>query len=241
MPDSKTTRRRVLTAALRGMSAAALCGPAKPHHLLAADATSLIWNRLPSTNSAVEKSVSEALASLPPRLVRRIADRGWRIEVVRTVVDAAPELRQRHPNGWPQASRWENADAVHLPSQRRILIATYRRNRHGEFVRTHRVAQVVRHEFGHAVDRAHGEGDRCLSDSVAYRAAHASDRAMIPAARRSALTYYGRATRACRQESFAELLAIQWGGGTEGELTDEIEQRFARCRQIVEGMLKKYS
>jgi hypothetical protein len=197
-----------------------------------------VVNRLPFEDAEFLEEVSGALESLPAELREHIARNGWRIELVTMVVDAAPELRSKRPNGWSAQSVWENADAVHLPKQKRILIATHRRNQAGRIVRTHRVPYVVRHEIGHAVDRIYGNGGKCYSDSSHYVASHLADCASISATARQALDYYARQrSRAARQESFAELFAMQYGGGTERELTDEIREQFPRCRLLVEQLV----
>jgi hypothetical protein len=204
-----------------------------------------IVDRLPSMNAHVAEAgdgfaneVTEALETVPVPLRQRIADAGWSIELVTMVVDAAPELRRKHPSGWPGQSVWENADAVHLPAQKRILIATHRRNSSGRRVRTHRVSFVVRHEVGHAIDRVLGTRGKCFSDSTAYQVAHQADCETMTSSDRKSMDYYARRmSRAARQESFAELFAMHYGGGTEGNLGDEIQRRFPRCHQLVEELL----
>ena len=160
-----------------------------------------VLDRLPAANGEFAAEVAEAIATLPVDVRRRFAEAGWQIELVEMVVDGAPELLRKRPSGWSKQSVWENADAVHLPSQKRILIATHRRDSSGRRVRTHRVAFVVRHEIGHAVDRIFGEAGKCYSESAAYRASHAADCESMKRSDRQSLDYYAR--RSSRGESLS--------------------------------------
>ncbi|HIF34206.1 MAG TPA: hypothetical protein EYQ75_21650 [Planctomycetaceae bacterium] len=197
-----------------------------------------LLDRLPKPNPDFTAQVKAALQSVPSTLRTRVADEGWKIELVRLIVDRVPSLRRRRPAGWPPRSGWENADAVPLPKQKRILIATHRFNGQGKLVETTRVAAVVRHEMGHAIDMVLGVDGTGYSDTDDYISAHTADRSQVPEAQRAQLAYYLRpSSRAARQESFAELIAMKYGGGTEGRLAEQLRSSLPKCSGLIEKLL----
>jgi hypothetical protein len=199
-----------------------------------------LLDRLPRHDAEFTAQVEAAVQTLPAALRTRVANAGWQIELVRLVVDRVPALRRRKPTGWPKSSGWENADAVHLPNQKRILIATHRFDRKGKLVEANRIAAVVRHELGHAIDIVLGVNGTCYSATDAYIAAHTTDCGRIDAAKKTRLAYYTRpGSRAARQESFAELIAMQYGGGTEGPLADDLLACLPNCSELIGKLLAK--
>jgi hypothetical protein len=201
-----------------------------------------IVDHLPTPDSLFLTQIRESLNTVPDELKQIVARSGWHIEAVRLVVTGAPELRGQYPSGWPTGSAWENADAVHLPDQKRILVATHRFNTRGELVPTHRVAEVVRHELGHAIDRALGDGESGFSDEAKFQRDHREDCLVMKNSSRKAMSYYARRqSRASRQEAFAELFAIRYGGGTEDVSADELAEQFPRCSRRIDALLSQKS
>ena len=177
-------------------------------------------------------TVHWTLRSLPPSVLEELSERGWRIELVPSLGQALPELADEAPRGWPSGWTWKEVDAAHLPSERRLIVAAYRRTRTGERVRATRTAQVIRHELGHAWDVA-GAGQRLRSSEESFRAAYELDRKTMSATERDRLGYFLQAGTKGRQEAFAEAFALVHGGGSAVELQDEFRSGFPR---VVEWM-----
>jgi len=166
-----------------------------------------------------------AVAAIPDGVWQELKDGGWEVRVATFVVDAAPSLRGVHPRGWPVGATWEQTDAVHLPSQRLLVFAEKRRDSDGRIVQNSRVSNVIRHEVGHAFDRAIGEKTYQSSDRE-FVAAYYRDVSRIPASEHEVLSYYLQKGSGGRQEAFAEAFAIQLGGGSDSKQQALFLKRF---------------
>lgn len=173
-----------------------------------------------------------ASRSVPEQVWRGLEQAGWRLRLAEFVTDAAPSLRGEHPRGWPAGMTWENTDAVHLPERRMLIFAEKRRDRDGGVVASHRVEGVIRHETGHAFDRASGGGG-FRSASAAFLRAYADDASRIPGDRRRQLTYYLQRGDAGRQETFAEAFAVLLGGGSDAPHRADFVRSFPRVLRYV--------
>lgn len=189
------------------------------------------WREEPNLSVDFLNDARAARDSIPPQLWEKFAARGWTVHLTDLVVNAAPFLRGRQPRGWPADMTWENADAVHLPQHRMVVIASHRLNRDGRRVAARRVGGVLRHELGHALDIAFNAGVGRLSDSVAFRDSYAKDLAVLEAS--DSLAYYVRNGRSGATETFAELLADWYGGGSDVGRQAELRTAFAHSRRFL--------
>jgi hypothetical protein len=184
----------------------------------------------PTTVSPVgkhfEREISTAWGALPSGFRDDLRRNGWQVQLAEFVVDAAPNLAEQAPRGWPSGMSWRQSDAVHLPGERRLIVAEKRLTAAGTVVSASRTAGVLRHELGHAYDVAHGGRYGTLSASPAFLAAYQGDLAQFPATERDRLAYYLQAGPAGRQETFAEAVALALGGGSDDANAAEFAQRF---------------
>jgi hypothetical protein len=173
---------------------------------------------LPRTDGVSPAFCAEINAAwqAPPASFRGSLSRaGWQVQLAEFVVDAAPALEREHPRGWPAGTSWQQTDAVHLPKDRRLIVAEIRRTAQGKVIDSQRRGGVLRHELGHAYDLAKRGRYPSLSASPEFRAAHEVDISRMNATQRAALAYYLQSGAAGRQEAFAEALAICLGGGSD--------------------------
>ena len=173
-----------------------------------------------------------ACQTLPPTLIPELQRRGWRMELVPSLAETLPALADAAPRGWPNGWTWKNVDAVHLPADKRILFAEWRVARDGRWVRCDRVAGVVRHELAHAWDAACGS-DGSFSGSLRFRLAYEREVARLSASTLRRLGYFVQSTDAGRQEAFAELAALVWGGGSSPHLAKLLRQSFPHTMAVV--------
>lgn len=190
------------------------------------------WRIDPAVSPVFVWSVLVAYDTLPPASARILREGRWRIELVVSLCDAVPDLADEAPRGWPPGWSWKNVDAVHLPAEQRLVFAEWRISRRGGWVRCDRVGGVVRHELAHAWDRA-GGSRRPLSDSPEFRAAYRMDLQQLASSDWSELRYFVQSSAAGRQETFAELAALAWGGGSSPHLERQLRARFPRSLALV--------
>lgn len=178
-----------------------------------------------------------ATKSIPPRVWKTLLDAGWQVQLAEFVVDAAPSLRGVRPPGWPRHLTWDNSDAIHLPTDRLLVIAEKRRNRAGDVVASSRVGGVLRHEIGHAFDMAAGGGSGQVSSSSDFMRVYQRDVSRITARNKSGFSYYLQSGAVGRQEAFAEAFAMALGGGSSEIEASQFESSFpnvmAYTRQVI--------
>jgi hypothetical protein len=172
--------------------------------------------------------------SIPKAIWDSVNQAGWSVQLAEFVIDAAPYLQGRHPRGWPIGMAWENTDAVHLPDQRLIIVAEKRRTTRGEIVKAVRVGGVFRHEMGHAIDRIQGKQGWRLTDSSEFRRCYDSDLERIADRDRTDLAYYTQAAPVGPRETFAELFAILYGGGSDDSNRKMLNDAFPRTRKFLQ-------
>ena len=85
--------------------------------------------RISPTTEEFQQRVTAGVQSIPTHVWQGLASAGWQICTAEFVVDAVPSLKGVHPRGWPRGMTWENADAVHLPKRRMLVIAEKLHNR----------------------------------------------------------------------------------------------------------------
>lgn len=194
--------------------------------------TNEAWLHTGSVTGTFVLEATVALESVPPDVRRQLAARGWRVELVKALDAALPELAAERPRGWPAGWTWANVDAVHLPGDKRLVFAEWRRSRAGTWVRTNRLSGVVRHELGHAWDVAWSSVP--YSDCEPFYSCYERDRSRMSAERRQELGYFVQASSAGRQEVFAELFALRFGGGSTPQQAAALRTAFPSCAALID-------
>jgi len=202
------------------------------------EASFLASNADPALGASFVKEVHAAWQAMPAPIRDTLQQAGWRVVLAEFVVDAAPELLEASPRGWPEGMSWRQTDAVHLPQDRKLIIAEKRLNARGDVVAASRCAGVLRHELGHAFDLAQGGRWRFVSSSPDFAASYAADVAAIAVADRESLAYYLQSGSAGRQEAFAEAFGVLLGGGSDATQEQRFRASFPRTLTFVKARLQ---
>jgi hypothetical protein len=186
----------------------------------------------------------EAAATVPRPIWDGARRSGWHVVLAEFLLDAAPQLREQRPRGWPDGVTWDQVDAVHLPAQRVLVLAEKRRRDNGLVVESARVGGVLRHELGHIFDMlSAAETPGYHSSSATFQAAYADDVSRMEPALRDALQYYLQDRDAGRQETFAEAFGNVLGGGSDTAHREEFDRAFPRVlghlRDAIDGYAER--
>lgn len=182
-----------------------------------------------------------ARSSVPEGIWEIVTRAGWRVRLAEFVVDAAPELKDDHPRGWPPESTWNQTDAINLPRTRTLVLAEKRVRRNGQVVFSGRVEGVLRHELGHAFDMVCGGSYRYGSSTPGFLQAYAQDVQSLEQSRRASMKYYLQSSKAGRQETFAEAFAFVLGGGSDVTRQQEFAESFPAVLEYLRKEISRYT
>lgn len=172
------------------------------------------------------QEVVASLSKIPKSARDYAASHGVSVATGRFVTEVRPELKGVQPRGYPTGATWDNAEGLYHPKAKQVIVSEKRRKPDGTEVPSNRVAGVIRHEFGHAVDFANPQ-DRLSNrpDFVKIYEQEASAARSDPNASKS-LRYFLQAGEAGRQEAFAEGFGILHGGGGSGWSEEQFRKSF---------------
>jgi len=189
------------------------------------------------TSRKFKLEVQKTVEGFPPNVAKRVQANGGRIVIGDTVTTVKPELAGKRPRGWPEGHTWDEADGFFNPETKRIVVTErvldYETQK---LTKSNRVAGVIRHEYGHAVDKAtRGPDVDFHSNGEKFMRAHEKD-VLVLKKRQEVLRglpdtrdtrtefweienmeYYHSnlaGASASRQEAFAEGFAVLHGGGS---------------------------
>lgn len=190
-------------------------------------------------SSNFQKAVNSALDVIPEEFRSDVFSRGYQVVLGKRVVDIEPSLAGVTPRGYEGTDiTWENLDGGYLGGFR-IAIAEYSLSRTGAVIITDdlRAGQLLRHEFGHALDSA-----RSISSSGDFVNAYSDDiSALLPFIELlggdalDQLKYFMQIGQAGREEIFSELFAEAYGGGTADAIN--VAVAFPKAYAIVKTVL----
>jgi hypothetical protein len=184
-----------------------------------------------SVNASPEfqQRIREQVDAFPAGVRKLLSDKGMAVRVSDNIVDAAPDLKDERPRGWPPGSTFANEDGAFRPDQRLILVSETFKDSSGKDVRSDRSAGVLRHETGHAVDAALDN----YSQEADFKAAYDKDVAAMSPEAKAKLAYLLQADGAGAQECFAEIFAAIYGGSANDSQTALILQSFPEATDLV--------
>jgi hypothetical protein len=173
--------------------------------------------------------VRDQTDSLPAPIRKLLADQGMTVIATDKMPDAAPDIKDEHPRGWPPGTTMANEDGAFRPDKRAILVAETFVAQDGKETHTDRAEGVLRHETGHAVDAALDN----FSQSDAFKAAYDKDVAAMPDDVKKKLEYLLQSDGAGAQECFAEVFASIYGGSANDSQTGLILKSFPNVTDLV--------
>jgi hypothetical protein len=180
------------------------------------------------------RQAREIHAGLPERVRKALDAHGVKVVIGRSMADAAPDLVDRRPRGWPEGTTWANADGCYrAATDRREIVATefYRSEMGNSETRSPRFPGALRHETGHAYDDALG----IHSQSPEFLAAYRADVDKMDEPTRQQVSYYLQPGEAGPSETFAEIFARLVGES--GTSHRDLREYFLATTELLRSLL----
>jgi hypothetical protein len=182
--------------------------------------------------------IETALQHIPASLVDRVVADGHTLSFVETVLEARPDLRGNTPVGMPPGTTFENLRGFFDGETKTLYVPEYYRARLQPtqgLVKNTMSAAVMRHELGHALDRALG----MASATLEFQRAYETDLAELQNEWMDDFAYFWQHDDARnRREIFAELFAEYYGGGPHDE-SRQLQYIFSHCNEILKKCLRE--
>jgi hypothetical protein len=173
-----------------------------------------------------------ALQQIPTDLVDQVVKSGYTLAFVETVIEIRPDLRGKTPVDSSPGTTFENLRGFFDGETKTLYVPEYYRAKLQPMrglVKNTIAAAVLRHERGHALDRALG----LISATPEFQQAYEADLTDVPDDLIDYFTYFWQSdnNRNCR-EVFAELFAVYYGGGPH-DRSRQIRLVFNRCDDVL--------
>jgi hypothetical protein len=172
-----------------------------------------------------QSRVKTTWSMLPESVKSAVVKNGTQVRMGFSTTEVMPHLKDMAPRGWPKGSTWDMAEGLYSPSINSVVVSENLYDRSlREFIPTPRAKAVLRHEIGHAYDRALANSTDPgveYSQSQKFREDYNDDyNAMdLKAGRYSGIGYYLQEGNAGPSETFAEITAqVMAEVGSEGVL-----------------------
>lgn len=183
----------------------------------------------------IEKSVLKALAKVPKPIRDRLAAGGLKIQIVSSLIDADPGLRQGRPSGYTHGGGWDNCPGRYDDTKRTIFIGERNGWRNQPMALNQGAEGITVHEMGHAFD----DQNYC-STSEDFKKAFAEDTRSLSNETRLIYQVYLQEGMAGPAEMFAELFHCSFSNETSHRSMDMANQ-FPKCYAYVQKRTGKYT
>lgn len=197
---------------------------------------------LPSIKTQGKKKVSaeyinkhKALVlALPEKAKKAVDDYGATFLTGNDMIDIYPNLKGVHPRGWGSAT-WASVEACYSPSKKEIVVTKQvRRGKKIVDVGEARFAYALKHETGHALDRALGGGN-VISERPEVVAMYKKAVKGKTKAKNPHIGYFLQKGVAGPSETVAEAFAVVMGHSD--EFSKEFEETFKEIIDYVKELL----
>jgi len=183
----------------------------------------------------IEKSVLKALAKIPKPIRDRLAERGLKIQIVSSLIDADPGLRQGRPSGYTHGGGWDNCPGRYDDVRKTIFIGERNGWRNQPMALNQSAEGITVHEMGHAFD----DQNYC-STSEDFKKAYAEDTKSLTNDNRHIYEVYLQEGAAGQSEMFAELFHCFFSSDTSHRGMDQAKM-FPKCYAYVQKRAGKYT
>jgi hypothetical protein len=185
------------------------------------------------------KTYSElVLQHIPAAFIDRVVADGNTLAFVETILETRPDLRGKTPAGMPPGTTFENLRGFFDGETKTLYVPEYYRARLQPMrglVKNTMPAAVLRHELGHALDRALG----MVSKTSGFQQAYEADLVEFKEGMEDDFAYFlQHEDDRNRREVFAELFAGNYGGGPHDE-SRQIRYVFSRCNDVLKKHLQE--
>ncbi len=174
--------------------------------------------------------VDRALAAIPEAIHKKIGS-DYTLKLGEYLTEIIPELKGKHPAGWPEGTTWENAWGVFLEDRKLIGLSELGVDpQSGNVLDTvDRIAGVLAHEFGQVLASVEK-----ISVIETFLDAYEADARSIKPEHREILKYFFGETGA--RETFAE--AFSQALGEPGAAWLDMDKAFPKVMKYVRSYVK---
>ncbi len=183
----------------------------------------------------IEKSVLKALEKVPKPIRDRLAERGLKIQIVSSLVDADPGLRGGRPSGYTHGGGWDNCPGRYDDFRKTIFVGERNGWRNQPMALNQGAEGITLHELGHAFD----DQNYC-STSDDFKKAYAEDTRSLSNETRHIYEVYLQEGAAGPSEMFAELFHCFFSNETSHRGMDQAKA-FPKCYAYVQKRAGKYT
>lgn len=192
----------------------------------------------PNVSDSFVMETKEALTQYPTPLLHLLIKKGIHVKLTPTMVDNDPSLAYKQPRGYEDGKTYKNCPGLFNGYD--IVVCEY------EFIGDSNELRkclgpmgTLRHELGHAVDRALG----LVSRTEEFRHRYLLDIGTIDDETKSKITYYLQKDKAGPSETFAEIMCSKYGGRPAGDSRkpEEVAKAFKGTTAYVNKLIASLS
>ena len=188
------------------------------------------WVVSPAVTKEFDILCQKYYNELPQKARDLLEESNSQIIIGSKVTDVFPELKGKHPRGWPAGSTWDSAEGLSR-GNKIVVCENFRPIRAKKFVKTERTEILVKHESGHAIDTALNH----FSESAEFGLAYRKDLAVLNNIDRGTYSYFIQKGRgyAGRSECFAQCVAE-----IAGDKSANMQHAFPSIYKLLKKVLK---
>lgn len=191
------------------------------------------------TSPEFEKLVRQTYEKIPETLRKEMEAAGFSVKTGHHMSQLFPQLKGVRPRGWAPGTTWDYAEGTVMFDKKLVVVTEHVAGADGKWQATARTPGVLRHEFGHAVNKVWGEKGAIFSDRPEFIAAYERDVAGIKKEDRAALQYLLQAGSAGRDETFADVLATLIGGPSNDFEASLNKRAFPEVTKLIQQQLDR--
>lgn len=179
-------------------------------------------------------AVQQAMTDIPENVQRAMEKEGYKVVAADTITGFNENLKGQVPRGWDNGQTWENVDgAANITEGNKEVLIAQRYLDESGYQDTQRVGDLVRHEYGHAVDQMLGRGNGDFSQTPEFIQAYEDDKKEIEANGTPIKDYFLQSGDAGRSEVFGEVFSAKHSSNPDEQDT-RMTNAFHRVRDLIQ-------